>query len=198
MFKKQLTMMVLLTGMMVPAFAQEAFKQDAVVQVTGNFTKQSTDNNSGLTQDQSNSAGVLASYRYFFQKNSGVEFNYGFTRNNFLTSLGGVSGSQQLNSHELSAAYVYRFPVGRITPFALAGAGAFLYDPTFATSTVTAKPAFIYGAGADLHVTNSFFIRAQYRGQIHQSLLSVPTIDGGNDDRWLHTAQPTVGFGFRF
>lgn len=196
MFKKQIQIAMLLTGLMVPAFGQEEFKQDAVVQITGNFTKQSTDN--GLTQDQSDSAGVLASYRYFFHKNHGVEFNYGYTRNNLLSSLGGISASQQLNQHELSAAYVWRLPVGRITPFALAGAGAFLYDPTFATSTITAKPAFIYGAGADLHVTNQFFIRAQYRGQVHQSLLSnVPTIVG-SDDRWMHTAQPTVGFGFRF
>jgi opacity protein-like surface antigen len=180
---------------MVPAFGQEEFKQDAVVQITGNFTKQSTDNS--LTQDQSNSAGVLASYRYFFHKNHGVEVNYGYTRNNLLTSLGGISASQQLNQHELSAAYVVRFPVRRITPFALAGAGAFLYDPTFASSMLTARPGFIYGAGADVHVTNNFFIRAQYRGQFHQSLLSNPSILGG-DDRWLHTAQPTVGFGFRF
>lgn len=197
MFKKQLTtMMVLLGGMMVPAFGQEQFKQDVTVQATGNFTKQTTDN--GLTQDQSDSAGVLASYRYFFHKNHGVEFNYGYTRNNLLTSLGGVSASQQLNQHELSAAYVVRFPVKRITPFALAGAGAFLYDPTFATSTVTAKPAFIYGAGADVNVTSRFFIRAQYRGQIHQSLLSNAPSVVGSDDRWMHTAQPTVGFGFHF
>jgi opacity protein-like surface antigen len=196
MFKKQIQMMVLLTGVMaVPTFAQEEFKQDAVVQATGNFTKQSTDQ--GLTQDQSDSAGVLASYRYFFHKNHGVEFNYGYTRNNLLSSLGGISASQRLNQHELSAAYVVRFPVRRITPFALGGAGAFLYDPAFATSTVTAKPAFIYGAGADLHVTNNFFVRAQYRGQVHQSLLSGPGIVT-SDERWLHTAQPTVGFGFRF
>lgn len=196
MFKKQIQIAMVLTGLMVPAFGQEEFKQDAVVQITGNFTKQSTDN--GLTQDQSDSAGVLASYRYFFHKNHGVEVNYGYTRNNLLSSLGGVSASQQLNQHELSAAYVVRFPVRRITPFALAGAGAFLYDPTFATSTITAKPAFIYGAGADVHVTNQFFIRAQYRGQIHQSLLSNAPSIVGSDDRWMHTAQPTVGFGFRF
>jgi opacity protein-like surface antigen len=194
--QKKLTMMVLLTGLMVPAFGQEDFKQDATVQITGNFTKSTTE--SGQKQGFSDSAGVLGSYRYFFHPNHGVEINYSYTRNSLLTSLGGVSASQRLNEHEFTAAYVYRLSLGRVTPFALAGVGATLYDPAFAAGTsMTAKPAFIYGAGADIRVTSRTFIRAQYRGQIRQSLNSGLSIVP-SDDRWLHTAQPSVGFGFRF
>jgi opacity protein-like surface antigen len=195
-FQKQLTMMVLLTGLMVPAFGQDEFKQDATVQITGNFTKLTTDSNG--KQGFSDSAGVLGSYRYFFHTNHGVEINYSYTRNSLLTSLGGVSASQRLNEHEFTAAYVYRLQFGRLTPFALAGVGATLYDPASAAGrSMTAKPAFIYGVGADLRVTNRTFIRAQYRGQVRQSLDSGVSIVP-SDDRWLHTAQPSVGFGFRF
>ncbi|MEI9812706.1 MAG: porin family protein [Acidobacteriota bacterium] len=195
MFKKQLKMAVLLAGVMVPVFGQEEFKQDATVQITGNFTKQTDD--SGTKLDQTKSAGVLASYRYFFHKNHGVELNYGYTRNSLRAQLGGVTASQQANSHELTAAYVLRFPMRRVTPFALAGAGALLFDPTLGASSVSAQPAFVYGAGADLHVTNKFFVRAQYRGQIHRTSALGPAIVTA-DDRWLHNAQPTIGFGFRF
>lgn len=195
MFKKQLQIAMVLTGLMVPAFGQEEYKQDAAVQITGNFTKETTEG--GLTQGQSDSAGVLATYRYFFHKNHGVELNYGYTRNNLQFALGGVSASQRANIHETTAAYVLRFPQRRVTPFALAGAGALMFESVLANSQVTAKPAFIYGAGADFHVTNQFFVRAQYRGQILQQPGLGATIVAP-DDRWSHNAQPSVGFGFRF
>jgi opacity protein-like surface antigen len=93
----------------------------------------------------------------------------------------------------VSAAYVVRFPTKRITPFALAGIGALIFDRTNSSADLIAKPSFVYGGGADLNITDRFFVRAQYRGQVYES----PKL-GIAPERITHLAQPSVGFGVRF
>ena len=179
----------------LPAFAQsEDYKSDVTVQALGSFVKDTTDN--GVTHSASNSGGVLGTYRYYFGRHNGVEFNYGYTLNTQRYAAGGNVASTQAYSHEATAAYVWRLPLRRITPFALAGAGSLVFDPKDFAGDVLARPAFVYGAGADIDLGRRFFLRAQYRGLVYNS----PTLGASTLEAELltHRAEPSAGFGFRF
>ncbi len=179
----------------LPAYGQTEYKQDATAQITGNYTRESIEN--GVRLDSSDSAGFLGTYRYFFGQHHGIEGNYGYTRNTQQVQLGALGARTQLNTHEVSAAYVLRFPIKRVTPFALAGIGALVFDQTNNSADLVAKPSFVYGGGADINFTNRFFVRAQYRGQVFNSPQLGPSILVA-PERITHLAQPSVGFGVRF
>ena len=89
--------------------------------------KSTTDN--GIENKATNSGGVLGSYRYFFNARNGIEANYGYSLNS--ESYGSTSGVLGVKSysHEISAAYVFRLPMRKFTPFVLAGAGGLIFDP---------------------------------------------------------------------
>ncbi len=176
----------------VPAFAQEEYsKQEVSVQAIGSFVKSTWDK--GVEQTASNSGGALANYRYFFNKNNGVEANYAFSSNT--QSYSGLGGVDTRNN-EVSAAYVFRMPLKHFTPFALAGAGGLVFDPKdFTGASTQTRAAFVYGAGADYNLSSQVFLRAEYRGLVYNS----PTYGAFNGlDRITHRAEPSVGFGYRF
>ena len=179
----------------LPAFGQsEEYKSDATVQALGSFVRHTTEN--GVTHSASNSGGVLGTYRYYLGRHNGVEFNYGYTLNSQRYALDGNIASTKAYSHEATAAYVWRLPLGRVTPFALAGAGSLVFDPKDIGGDVLARPAFVYGAGADLDLGSRWFVRAQYRGLVYNSpVLAVSTVSA---ELLTHRAEPSVGFGFRF
>ncbi|MEO5925248.1 MAG: outer membrane beta-barrel protein [Bryobacteraceae bacterium] len=193
MLKRQLWTIALMGSALttLPAFGQTEYKQDVTAQVTGNYSRATTEN--GARLDTTDSAGFLGTYRYFFGRNHGIEGNYGYTRNTQQVQFAGAQGGIQTNTHEVSAAYVLRLPTKRVTPFALAGIGALIYDRTNSQADLVAKPSFVYGGGADFHLTDRFFLRAQYRGQVFNS----PRL-GIAPERFTHPAQPSVGFGVRF
>ena len=180
----------------LPAFSQESSRSDATVQAFGSFVKTTTDN--GVQQGATNSGGVLASYRFFFTDNHGVEVNYGYSRNTqtygLLTGPLGVKSNQ----NEVTAAYVYRHAVRHFTPFVEAGVGGLVFAPTDAPGASTqARAAFVYGGGADFNITKRIFARAEYRGLVYNS----PTFDltpALGTDRLTHRAEPSIGFGYRF
>jgi opacity protein-like surface antigen len=179
----------------ISGFAQEdytAYKSDATVQGIGSFVKSTTEN--GAQQSATNAGGVLGTYRYYFNRHNGVEVNYGYTSNTEKYNGSGVN----TNSHEFTAAYLYRFPQKRWSPFVLAGVGGLVFDPKdFTGGTAQARAAFVYGGGADVNLTNHLFVRAEYRGFVYNS----PTYDYApyhNLDRATHRAEPSVGFGWRF
>jgi outer membrane immunogenic protein len=182
----------------VPAFSQEEtpYKSEVSVQAFGSFLKSTTNN--GVQQSATDSGGVLANYRYFFSRNHGAEVNYGYSLNT--QSYGLASGPLGVKAHsnEVSAAYVFRLPMRHLTPFALAGVGALVFDPKDAPGASTqARAAFVYGGGADFNLTNRLYMRAQYRGLVYNS----PTFDLAplnNLDRVSHRAEPSIGFGYRF
>jgi hypothetical protein len=102
MFKKQI-MTLTVGAVLMPAavFAQEdytAYKSDATVQALGSFVKQTTQD--GINQVATNSSGVLATYRFWFDSHSGVEANYAWTSNTEKYDTFGVD----TNSNEASAA----------------------------------------------------------------------------------------------
>jgi outer membrane immunogenic protein len=183
----------------LPAFSQEEtphYKSEASVQAIGSFVKSTVNN--GVEQKATDSGGILASYRFFFNNNHGVEVNYGHSLNT--QSYGLTSGPLGVNSHshELTAAYVFRYPLKKVTPFALAGVGGLVFDPKDAPgANLQGRAAFVYGGGADFKVTQRLFLRAEYRGLVYNS----PTFDLGplnSLDRVTHRAEPSIGFGYRF
>ena len=182
----------------LPAFSQEEglSKNEVTVQALGSFLKTTTSDK--VEQSATNSGGVLASYRYFFNRHSGVEANYGYTQNTQNYSLFSGSVGVPAYSHEISAAYVYRLPMKRWTPFALAGTGGLIFDPKdMPGSGSQARAAFIYGAGADFSLTNRVYVRAEYRGLVYNSpTFDLPALAGTG--RLSHRAEPSIGFGYRF
>ena len=200
MFKNKLavTWFAAVATMGVPAFSQseEPSKNEVSVQAFGSFVKSTTNN--GIENKATNSGGVLGSYRYFFNNHSGVEANYGYALNTqSYRSTSGVLGVQSY-SHEVSAAYIFRMPMRKFTPFVLAGAGGLIFDPKdFAGASSQTRAAFVYGGGADFDVTHHVFVRAEYRGLVYNS----PTYDLtglSGVDRTTHRAEPSVGFGYRW
>jgi outer membrane immunogenic protein len=178
-------------------FAQEEYsKQEVSVQALGSFVKSTWDK--GIEQTATDSGGVLADYRYFFNKHNGVELNYAFTTNT--QSYGFNSGAVGVDSrsNEASAAYVFRMPLKHFTPFLLAGAGGLVFSAKDFTGAGTqARAAFVYGGGADFNIGSHVFVRAQYRGLVYNSpTYDLPELSGA--DRVTHRAEPSVGFGYRF
>jgi opacity protein-like surface antigen len=196
MLKKQsATLTFGIVFMSATAFAQEnytRFRSDVTVQALGSFVKQTTQD--GVQQDSTNSGGVLGTYRFFFNSHNGVEANYAWTSNTEKYNQSGVKD----NSHEISAAYVFRMPMKRWSPFVLAGASALIFDPKeVAGASTQTRAAFVYGGGADINLTDHLFIRGEYRGFIY----STPTYDLSalnGLDRATHRAEPSIGFGWRF
>ena len=196
--KNVVTIALGIAAMALPAFSQseDPGKNEVSVQALGSFVKSTTSD--GIRNSATNSGGVLANYRRFFNVHNGVEVNYGYALNtqNFL-SPGGESGVKT-NSHEVSGAYVFRLPLKRFTPFVLAGAGALVFDPKdFQGANSQTRAAFVYGGGADFNLSHHLFMRAEYRGFVYNSpTYNLTSLDG--TDRITHRAEPSIGFGYRF
>jgi len=200
MFSKKfvITSFVSIASMALPAFSQSETpgKNEVSVQAFGSFVNSTTNN--GVENKATNSGGVLGSYRYFFNDHSGVEANYGYSLNT--QSYGSTSGLLGVKSysHEVSAAYVFRMPMRKFTPFVLAGAGGLIFDPKdFTGASSQTRAAFVYGGGADFDLTHHVFVRAEYRGFVYNS----PTYDLAGlsgVDRTTHRAEPSMGFGYRW
>ncbi len=196
--KMMLTLIASAAGVALPAFSQveNPGRNEVSVQAFGSFVKSTTQD--GIRNSATNSGGVLGSYRYFFDVHNGVEVNYGYALNtqNFFSSTGNVNVKNY--SHEVSAAYVFRMPLKRFTPFVTAGAGALIFDPKDLQGVDSqTRASFVYGGGADFNVSHHVFVRAEYRGFVYNS----PTynLTGLNGtDRIAHRAEPSIGFGYRF
>jgi len=182
----------------LPALSQpdmERSRHEVSGQGLGSFVKKTTDE--GVEHKATHSGGLLGSYRFYFSSRHGVEGTYSYAQNT--QSYGLTSGTLgvKTRSHEVSGAYFVRFPIGKFTPFALAGAGALIFDPKDNGIERQTRPAFIYGGGADFNFSHHIFVRAQYRGMVYNS----PTYDLSalsNVDRITHRAQPSAGIGYHF
>ena len=200
MFQKGLLTMLMagVATVALPVYAQseEAGRQEVSVQGFGSFLKTTTHN--GIDNSGDTTGGVLATYRFFFNEHHGVEANYGYMQNTQRYIAPAGAAGVNTNSHEVSAAYVFRMPMRRITPFALAGVGALVFDPKdFTGANWQTRAAFVYGGGADINLTHHLFVRGEYRGFVYNSpTYDLSTLAGL--DRVTHRAEPSVGFGYRF
>jgi opacity protein-like surface antigen len=181
------------------ALAQEV-RSEVSVQGTGFFTKDS--NGNGIQNKATETGGLLIGYRYNITRWLAAEVNYGYDRNT-QSYIGSASARVQSNIHQITGSAVVKLPsYARIQPFALAGGGGLIFDPTnnaggtFAGATSQAKGAFVYGGGADYAFTKHFSLRAEYRGFVYKApnfnLASLDT------NAWTHTAQPSAGIVYRF
>jgi opacity protein-like surface antigen len=195
-----LSLGLLVTG----AQAQEGSRSDVTVSAFGSF-EQGTNGN-GVNQSATDSAGVLATYRYFFTGHQGVEVDYGFSRFNqqysFLTGTTLTSLGVPANTNEATASYIYRHPLGhRLTGFVSAGTGALLFLPdTFAfggtSGTTFVTPDFVYSAGADIPFSKRISLRLGYRGHVFEAPdFGVPGI---RTNSVTHMAEPFGGISFHF
>jgi len=148
MFRKSLLTMVVvgMGAIAIPAIAQTEvpLRQDVAVQAFGSLVTTTTQN--GIDNKATNGGGVLASYPYFFSTHHGVEADCGYSLNTQkYVSTSGVTGVST-NSHEISGAYVFRMPLLKITPFALAGAGALVFDPkNYLGASIQTRASFMRG-----------------------------------------------------
>jgi outer membrane immunogenic protein len=181
------------------AVAQEQQRSEISIEGTGFFTKDTTGN--GVRDRASNTGGFLIGYRYNINRWLAAEANYGYDRNT-QTYFGNTFARVQSNVHQFTGSAVVKLPgLGRIQPFALAGGGALVFDPTgnsgvFAGATSEARGAFLYGVGADYVFTRHLSFRGEYRGLVYKA----PSFNvaGLNTDSWTNVAQPSAGIVFRF
>ena len=145
---------------------------------------------------------MLLGYRYNFNRWLAAEANYGYDRNTQFY-FGGTSARVQSDIHQITGSAVVKLPsFARLQPYALAGVGALVFDPTgnsggsFAGATLQTKAAFIYGVGAQYAFTRHISLRAEYRGYLYKA----PDfgVAGLNTDSWTQIAQPSAGIVFRF
>ena len=184
------------------SMAQELPPNEVSVQGTGFFTKDS--DNNGIIQHTTDSGGLLVSYRNRFSRLFGADLSYGYSRNTQLNFTSAGASRVQSNVHQATAALLAHTP-GRVfglRPFALAGVGALTFSPINSFGGIAigadtqAKPAFVYGGGADYDINDHFALRLEYRGLVYKrpDFGLIPL----NSDATTHTAQPSAGFVFRF
>ena len=185
-----ITTLATIAGLLIfssAAMAQVEQPSQITVQGTALVAKDTT-SDSGLSRQQTKSGGFLVGYSYQLSQWAGLEGNYGYTRNiqNYSGSFG-QSGIQS-DIHELTGSFVFHIPAGirHVRPYALAGAGALIFDPTDRS----------VGNGINFDVTRNFGVRTEYRGLVY----NVPdfTQSSLHLDKVTHLAQPSVGFFFRF
>lgn len=183
----------------LPVFARtgEQGRSEVSGQFFGTFVHGNDSN--GIRRNNSDSGGILATYRFFFSKHHGVEANYSYSRSTTTYNLASGQSGVQADQHEWSGAYVFRIPMKRFTPFLEAGVGGLTFAPTDASPGASnqTRAAFVYGGGADINLTHRLFVRAQYRGFVYNSPTFKVAANLGAD-RTSHLAEPSVGFGVRF
>jgi opacity protein-like surface antigen len=184
------------------AFAQVEQPSQISIQGTALITKDTTSDSTSTLNRATKSGGFLLGYQYQFNHWAGVEGNYGYTRNtqNYFGSFG--QSAVEANTHELTGSFVFHIPLkaANVRPYALAGGGALIFDPTdkFLVGGVDrqTKGTFVYGGGFDVDVARNFGIRTEYRGLVYKTpdfKLNTLTLD-----KVTHLAQPSIGFYFRF
>jgi outer membrane immunogenic protein len=167
-YQVRLAAILLGASLALPSFAQEQPERAEIgLSYMGVFPSASTGD--GVHQGASSSWGGLADFRWLFSAHHAIEVDYGYTRDTqqylYAHSAEGVHNDMQ----ETSVSYLFRAPVGRVTPFLSAGAGAVVFDPllsgTVASQTpeTQARPAFVYSIGMDIAITKHFTLRHEYR-----------------------------------
>src|ERR1700747_2817331 len=154
----------------ITAVAQEN-RSEISIQGTGCFTKD-TDGN-GMRQHATDTGGVLVGYRFDFYRCLAAEANYGYERSTQIY-FGGTGARVESNIHQITGSAVVKLPsFARLRPYALAGGGALVFDPTgnaggnSAGATTETGGAFVHGAGADYAFTRHISLRAEYSGYVY-------------------------------
>lgn len=189
----ELAIIVIFLG--ISSWAQE-IRHELTVQASGFFTKQTTE--SGLTNKPTNSAGVMAGYRFNLKRWVSIEGDYDYFRNDqkFLASSG--TTVLPMNVHAATGTAVVKLPAFKtLFPFVLGGGGAMFFDPRGGSvMKEQTRGAFVYGGGVDIPMFRRVALRAQYRGFIYK----IPDFEHSTlrVDRYSHSAVPSAGLIFAF
>src|SRR5256886_5759358 len=144
----------------VNAVAQE-IRSAISLQGTGFFTKDADGN--GIRQHATDTGGFLVGYRYNFNRWLAAEANYGYDRNTQIY-FGGTGARVESNIHQITGSAVVNLAsFARLQPYALAGGGALVFDPTG-----NAEGNF---AGATTETRGRIRLRRSCRLRFHQAHL---------------------------
>jgi len=125
--KRAIVVVGVLALVSIAAVAQE-IRSEISVQGTGFFTKDTQGN--GVLDRVTETGGFLIGYRYNFNRWLAAEADYGYDRNTQMY-FGNTLARVQSNIHQFTGSAVVKLPgFGRIQPYALAGGGALVFDPT--------------------------------------------------------------------
>lgn len=178
---------------------------DIAVSLYGAFSGATAGN--GTKESPSNAAGGLFELRHIRNPLIGYEATYSVNRANQVYSLTGRPpcastgcpvAAVSANAHEITGDWLVSLHIANIRPFALAGAGLLLNQPTGGQNNTTSsdKPVFVYGAGLDWRFLPHIGLRLQYRGNVYKSP-DVATAFSSTG-AFAHTAEPMLGAYFRF
>jgi len=172
------------------------FKADISIESSVPFIENK--NSDGAQQSATIKYGFLGGYRFFFNKHSGVELSYGYAHHIQTYSLDSGSIGKKNNSDEVLAAYAFRFPAKRWSPFVLAGAGALIFDfKTVAGASTQTRLGYPYGDGADFNLKHRIFPRTAHRGVFYNS--ATFNMGGLNSLDWIpNSVKPAVVLGYNF
>jgi outer membrane immunogenic protein len=181
-------------------YAQES-RQD--VSISGFDVLNPVMHGNSVTVTPSNTAGILASYRFLLTPRSALELNYSFAQ---YTNYYQYSGNLTYNpihtrQQEVSAAYVFGLSYKRYNPFVEAGPGVIFFSPIQdnGTDRFDAKRntniGAIFGAGLAYEISPSFDVRAEYRG----FFVKTPSfIDDFKTGRYEVMSMPAIGVAYHF
>jgi opacity protein-like surface antigen len=197
--KKLAELAVILIFCALASWAQEV-RNEVTVQGSGFFQKQTT--NGGITNEPSNSGGVMAGYRFNLKKWLAVEGDYDYFRNHetFLASSG--TSFIPTNVHAATGVAIVKLPsfkvpaVKVLSPFVLGGGGAMFFDPRNGSLSKQTRGTFVYGGGVDVPLSKHFLVRAQYRGFVYK----IPDFEMASlkINKYTHSAVPSAGLVFTF
>src|SRR5215471_19160187 len=200
MMKKLTGLSIVLMLLGIASWAQE-FKNEVTVQGSGFFQKQTT--HGGITNDPSNSGGVMAGYRFNLRNWLAVEGDYDYFRNHETFQSSSGTTFIPMNIHAATGTAIVKLPsfklpgVKRASAFVLGGGGTMFFDPrSVFISKEQTRGAFVYGGGIDVPVSKHFLVPAQYRGLVYK----VPDFEMTSLklDKYTHSAVPSAGLVFTF
>lgn len=197
--KKLTELAIILICFAISSWAQEV-RNEVTVQGSGFFQKQTT--NGGITNEPTNSGGVMVGYRFNLKRWLAVEGDYDYFRNHetFLSSSG--TTFIPMNTHAATGTAIMKLPsfkvpaVKIVSPFVLAGGGAMFFDPRMESVSEQTRGVFVYGGGVDVPMSKHFLLRAQYRGFVYK----MPDFEMTSlkVDKYTHSAVPSAGLVFTF
>ena len=200
----ELAVILVLFG--ISSWAQEV-RHELTIQGSGFFNKQTTAG--GITNEPTNSGGVMAGYRFNLKNWLALEGDYDYFRNSQRFSSFSADTSIPMNVHAATGVAIVKLPsfkmpavkilsaVKGVSPFVLAGGGAMFFDPRGASvSGEQTRGTFVYGGGVDVPLSKHFLVRAQYRGFVYKT----PDfeITSLKVDKYTHSAVPSAGLVFTF
>ena len=208
--------LIVLAGAVAFGCIQAAGQPDIAASVYGTFSGSTTGND--VIQTPSNAAGVLFEVREIKNPLVGFEGTYAYNRADQkyqLQSLpldcptptsggcGIVAALVPNNAHEITGDWIVSVKLANLRPFALAGGGLLLNQPSGSQANATSigstmsgtKGVFVYGGGLDWGLLPHLGLRFQYRGNVYSApaLTTVFTSSGA----FIHTAEPVVGIYFK-